>query len=257
MNPKEVMPEAKSVITCALNYNTDHPYSVDCKDSGRGWIARYAWGDDYHEVMSPMLQHFVEKIHHLVPGTICKVYVDTGPVMERVFAKNSGMGWMGKNTCIIDKKLGSWLFLGVIFTNLELKEDPIVPDHCGKCTACIDACPTQAITEPYKIDARKCISYLTIEHRGEIAPELADKMGSHLFGCDICQDVCPWNRKAPATALEAFQPRDGFFNPSLKKFEERVEKEYPTGFKHSPLKRAKREGLLRNIKIVRRNASTG
>ena len=252
MNPQEVMPEAKSVITCALNYNTDYPYSVDCKDSNRGWIARYAWGDDYHDVMGKMLSAFTDKLLHMLTGTICKVYVDTGPVMERVFAKNSGLGWIGKNTCIIDKKFGSWLFLGVILTDLELKPDPIIPDYCGKCTACISACPTQAITKPYMIDARRCISYLTIEHRGEIEPELEKKMGNHLFGCDICQDVCPWNRKAPTTGHPAFQPRGGFFNPRLNDFESRVNQDYPMGFKNSPLKRAKQRGLLRNIDIAKK-----
>ncbi|MDO8494497.1 MAG: tRNA epoxyqueuosine(34) reductase QueG [Deltaproteobacteria bacterium] len=245
INPKEVMPEAKSVITCALNYNTDYPYSTECKDKERGWIARYAWGDDYHDVIKKMLRELAA----FLAGQ-SKVYIDTGPVMERVFAKNSGLGWIGKNTCVIDPKLGSWLFLGLILTDLELKPDMIIADHCGKCTACIDACPTQALVEPYKLDARKCISYLTIEHRGEIEPALAKKMGNHLLGCDICQDVCPWNRKAPTTNKKEFQPRDGFFNPDFKNFEEKVQK-YPDGFKNSPLKRAKKMGLLRNLKIAR------
>lgn len=245
-DPKEVFPEAKSVITCALNYNADYPYSTECHDPNRGWIARYAWGEDYHEVMLKMLKELESTVVERIPSAHCKSYVDTGPVMERVFAKHSGLGWIGKNTCIIDRKLGSFLFLGVILTDLELKPDPIVPDHCGSCTACIDACPTEAITEPYNIDARKCISYLTIEHRGEIDPTLAPKMGNHIFGCDICQDVCPWNRKSSRTARPEFQPRPGFFNPALKEFQKIIEEEYPKGFKSSPLKRAKKEGLLRN-----------
>lgn len=271
INPKEVWPQARSVITCALNYNTDHPYSVECVEPGqssenksKGWIARYAWGEDYHEVMESLLARLeaaiVEKVAATFPtvdgnvaATFLKKYTDTGPVMERVFAKNSGIGWIGKNTCVIDPKLGSWLFLGVIITSLELKPDPIIPDHCGTCTACIDACPTQAIVAPHTLDARRCISYLTIEHRGEIAPELAEKMGNHIFGCDICQDVCPWNKKAPKTASKAFQPRDGFFNPGLTEFRKKVENEYPQGFKNSPLKRAKKEGLLRNIDIAQKN----
>lgn len=246
-DPKEVMPEVKSVITCALNYNSDYPYSTECRDPNRGWIARYAWGEDYHEVVDTMLKNLISQLDRVVPGSAFKHYVDTGPVMERVFAKHSGLGWIGKNTCIIDQKLGSFLFLGVILTNLELKPDPIVPDYCGSCTACIDTCPTQAITGPYNIDARKCISYLTIEHRGEIDPTLAPKMGNHIFGCDICQDACPWNRKSPRTARKEFQPREGFFNPDLKEFQKRVEKDYPKGFKNSPLKRTKKEGLLRNV----------
>ena len=246
-NPLEVMPNARSVITCALNYNAAYPYSVECKDSDKGWIARYAWGDDYHLVMEKMLTELSTEISHMVPGTLWKFYVDTGPVMERVFAKNSGIGWIGKNTCVIDPKLGSFLFLGTILTTLELKPDPIIEDHCGSCTSCIDACPTQAITEPHQLDARKCISYLTIEHRGEIAPALKAKMGNHIFGCDICQDVCPWNKKSPRTARQEFQPREGFFNPNLNEFQKKVEEKYPQDFKNSPLKRAKREGLLRNL----------
>lgn len=177
--------------------------------------------------------------------------------MERVFAKNSGIGWIGKNTCIIDPKLGSWLFLGVILTTLELKPDPIIPDHCGTCTACIDACPTQAIVAPHTLNANRCISYLTIEHRGPIEPELAQKMGSHIFGCDICQDVCPWNKKSPKTSNDSFQPRPGFFNPDLTAFQKKVDDEYPKSFKNSPLKRAKREGLLRNIDIAKKNIKLG
>lgn len=247
-NPKEVMPEAQSIITCALNYNADYPYSTECQKKGRGWIARYAWGEDYHGVMKEMLEKLAAQICNRMPETLCKIYVDTGPVMERVFAKNSGIGWTGKNTCIINKKLGSFLFLGVILTDLKLNSDPIVSDYCGSCTACIDACPTHAITEPYNIDAGKCISYLTIEHREEIPPELAEKTGNHIFGCDICQDVCPWNAKSPRTSRPEFQPRDGFFNPDLREFTKRLEEDYPKGFKNSPLKRAKKEGLLRNVK---------
>lgn len=281
MDPRQIFPEARSVITCALNYNTDYPYSVECAEPGqssenksKGWIARYAWGEDYHGVMEEMLGRLAAAIVEKVAATFlsngqknefkCQVgvekvaatfrwYVDTGPVMERVFAKNSGIGWIGKNTCVIDPKLGSWLFLGVILTSLELEPDSIIPDHCGTCTACIDACPTQAIVAPHTLDARRCISYLTIEHRGEIAPELSAKMGNPIFGCDICQDVCPWNKKAPKTASEAFQPRAGFFNPALAAFRAKVENEYPQGFKNSPLKRAKKEGLLRNIDIAQKN----
>lgn len=257
LDPLAVMPGAKSVISCALNHNTDHPYSIECRDPERGWIARYAWGEDYHEVISEMLKNLAEQIVKLVPGTNLTNYVDTGPVMERVFAKHSGIGWIGKNTCIIDPKLGSWLFLGVILTDLELKPDPLIPDHCGKCTVCIEACPTQAITEPYRIDARKCISYLTIEHKGDVAPGLREKMGNHIFGCDICQDVCPWNQKSPRTARKEFQPREGFFNPSLEEFQKKVEEEYPAGFKNSPLKRAKQSGLLRNLSPLRATHGKG
>lgn len=247
-DPQAVMRGAQSIITCALNYNTEHPYSTECADPNRGWIARYAWGDDYHDLMKKMLLELVAAIQKKVPQALCRSYVDTGPVMERVFAKHSGIGWIGKNTCIINKKLGSFLFLGGILTDLKLEPDSMVPDYCGSCTACIDACPTQAIVESHKLDARRCISYLTIEHRGDIDSELLGKMGNHLFGCDICQDVCPWNRKSPRTTRPEFQPRDGFFNPDLTQFAKRVKEKYPHGFKNSPLKRAKKEGLLRNAR---------
>ena len=220
----------------------------------RGWIARYAWGEDYHEVLEKKLKGLREKIEDKIQNASFKFYVDTGPVMERVFAKNSGIGWIGKNTCVINKKIGSWIFLGAILTNLKLKPDQPAIDHCGSCTACLDACPTQALTQPYQLDARKCISYLTIEHRGEIPKNLSEKMGNHIFGCDICQNVCPWNRKSPKTEELAFQPREDFFNPHLEKFFDRVVKEYPKGFQRSPLKRAKREGLLRNIAIAMGNS---
>lgn len=254
LDPLKVMPEAQSVIVCTKNYNADFPYSTECQDNDRGWIARYAWGDDYHETLLEMLKQFVTGIEKRVPGVLCKPYVDTGPNMERVFAKHAGIGWLGKNTCLINMKQGSFLFLAVVLTDLALEPDTPETDHCGTCTRCIDACPTNALTEPYKLDARRCISYLTIEHRGDIDPELQSQMGNHIFGCDICQDVCPWNRKSPRSNDFAFQPRDGFFNPDLNEFKKRVEEGYPQGFKHSPLKRAKKKGLLRNIDIAMRNS---
>ena len=292
LDPLKVMPEAKSVIVCAKNYNSPLPYSTECKETGRGWISRYAWGEDYHLKMEKMLHELIRSLskHFNVTGpAVCgvpalplmagdppgstsdvtrfmefrkksdvqnvkwKIYVDTGPNMERVFAKHAGIGWVGKNTCLIHPKMGSFLFLGVILTDLYLKPDTPQTDHCGTCTRCIDACPTEAITEPYKLDARKCISYLTIEHRGPIEPMLAERMGNHLYGCDICQDVCPWNRKSPRTEDPAFQPRDGCFNPHLETFQKKLEQEYPKGFTRSPLKRAKKEGLLRNIAMVMKN----
>ncbi len=253
LDPLKVMPNARSVILCAVNYHVDRPRSVDCKDDNRGWIARYAWGDDYHLVIEKRLKHFAKLLKESIPDMQYRFYADTGPVMERVFARHAGIGWIGKNTCVINRKIGSWIFLAALLTDLELEPDAPETDHCGTCTRCIDACPTQAITEPYHLDARRCISYLTIEHRGEIDPELKSKMGNHIFGCDICQDVCPWNRKAPTTDDPALQPRDGFFNPDLREFKQRVENEYPKGFEHSPLKRAKQAGLLRNIAIAMEN----
>ena len=181
-------------------------------------------------------------------------YVDTGPVVERVYAKYAGVGWIGKNTCVLNQKLGSWLFLGVILTSLELVPDLPAPDRCGTCTRCLDACPTNAFLGPYQLDANKCISYLTIEKRGSIAGELRDGMGRHLFGCDICQDVCPWNRRAPATQAAEFQAREGLVNPALEWVAEMKSEEFREKFRGSPVRRAKLSGLRRNAVIAMGNS---
>jgi epoxyqueuosine reductase len=185
--------------------------------------------------------------------------VDTGPLIERVFAKYAGVGWIGKNTCVINQQLGSWLFLGVILTSLEFADDDLAaglpaPDRCGTCTRCIAACPTQAIVAPGELDARLCISYLTIEKRGEIPAELRSGMGRHVFGCDICQDVCPWNRKAPKTSAEEFEPRDGLVNPALDWLAEMQPEEFREVFRGSPVQRAKLSGLRRNAVIAMGNS---
>lgn len=257
LQPETLLPNAKSVIICATNYNTEQPYSTELAEKSsrenRGWISRYAWGEDYHEVLNQRTRLLCSEFKKLSPENHFKAYTDTGPISERVFAKHSGIGWIGKNTCLINPKVGSWLFLSAIITDLELPADAPMTDHCGKCTRCIDACPTAALT-PYELDARKCISYLTIEHRGEIPEELKPKIGHHLYGCDICQDVCPWNKKAAITHDPAFQAREGFFHPKLTDWEKNLE-QYPQGFKNSPLKRAKKEGLLRNLEMVKKNHS--
>jgi epoxyqueuosine reductase len=173
-------------------------------------------------------------------------YVDTGPIVERVYAKYAGVGWIGKNTCVLNQKLGSWLFLGVILTSLELTPDLPAPDRCGTCTRCLDACPTDAFLGPYQLDANKCISYLTIEKRGAIPNELREGMGRHVFGCDICQDVCPWNRKAPVSMAPEFQPKDGLVNPALEWLAEIKAEEFREKFRDSPIRRSKLSGLRRN-----------
>jgi epoxyqueuosine reductase len=180
--------------------------------------------------------------------------VDTGPLLERVYAKYAGVGWFGKNTCIIHEKEGSWLFLGCILTDLELPHDMPVPDRCGTCTRCLDACPTGAILEPYVLDSRKCISYTTIELRGDIPEADRPGMGHHLFGCDICQDVCPWNRKAPHSANPAFQPKDGLFWPEIERLLEINEDEWRQLIRGTAMKRAKVKGLLRNLMVVAGNS---
>jgi epoxyqueuosine reductase len=180
--------------------------------------------------------------------------VDTGPIVERVFAKYAGVGWIGKNTCIINQKKGSWLFLGVILTSLELEADLPVPDRCGTCTRCIEACPTDAIVAPYQLDSNKCISYLTIEKRGSIPEDLRASIGRHVFGCDICQDVCPWNRKAPASSAAEFEPRAGLVNPALAWLAEISAEEFRAAFRGSPIRRTKRSGLRRNAVIAMGNS---
>lgn len=259
-------PWARSVVVCAINYNTAQPYSTQVDDPSRGWISRYAWSrEDYHEAVmrrlrevEAKLREFLNEIDEALPSTDrelqTRAYVDTGPVVERVFAKYAGIGWIGKNTCVINQKLGSWLFLGVILTSLELAPDVPAPDRCGTCTRCITACPTQAITAPGKLDARLCISYLTIEKRGAIPKDLREGMGRHVYGCDICQDVCPWNRKAPATNAEELQPRERFVNPALDWFAEMKAEDFQTTFRRSPIRRAKLSGLRRNAVIAMGNS---
>jgi epoxyqueuosine reductase len=182
-------------------------------------------------------------------------YVDTGPIVERVYAKYAGLGWVGKNTCIINQKKGSWLFLGVILTSLELSPDIPAPDRCGTCTRCIDACPTDAILAPYKLDSNRCIAYLTIEKRGAIPEELRAGIGRHVFGCDICQDVCPWNRKAPISTVSEFEARPGLVNPALAWLAEMSAEEFRETFRGSPIRRTKHSGLRRNAAIAMGNSS--
>jgi epoxyqueuosine reductase len=248
-----VAPWARSVIVCAINYNTDSPYSTEVHERNRGWISRYAWSrEDYHDAVLQRLKRVEEAVHKAVcePELITRSYVDTGPIVERVFAKYAGVGWIGKNTCIINQKIGSWLFLGVILTSLELTPDVPAPDRCGTCTRCIEACPTDAILEPYKLDSNRCISYLTIEKRDSIPEDLRVGMGHHVFGCDICQDVCPWNRKAPVTSAPEFAPREGLVNPALDWLAEMSSEDFRATFRGSPIRRAKHSGIRRNAMIA-------
>ena len=261
-----VAPGARSVIVCAINYNTAQPYSTQSGNSSQGWISRYAWSrEDYHDAVlrrlhevESNLRDFLETTgnRQLATGNSLQTrsYVDTGPLVERVYAKYAGVGWIGKNTCILNQKLGSWLFLGVILTSLELEADLPAPDRCGSCTRCLDACPTHAFVAPGQLDARLCISYLTIEKRGAIPDDLRSGMGRHVFGCDICQDVCPWNRKAPGTAAVEFQPREGLVNPALEWLAEMQPEEFRAVFRGSPIRRTKLSGLRRNAVIAMGNS---
>jgi epoxyqueuosine reductase len=250
------VPWARSVIVCAINYNTAHPYSTQVGDSDRGWISRYAWSkEDYHDAVLRKLRE-VENllITRETPTLQTLCYVDTGPLVERVYAKYAGVGWIGKNTCILNQQMGSWIFLGVIITSLELAPDFPAPDRCGSCTRCIDACPTDALIAPYQLDSNRCISYLTIEKRGDVPEEMREGIGRHVFGCDICQDVCPWNRKAPATRAEEFQPREGLVNPALEWLAEMTAEEFRDRFRGSPIRRTKRSGLRRNAVVAMGNS---
>jgi epoxyqueuosine reductase len=255
------------VIVCAINYNTAQPYSTQTDDPSRGWISRYAWSqEDYHDAVRHRLRNVEDRLQLLAASDTgnwalgtdnllqTRSYVDTGPLVERVYAKYAGIGWIAKNTCIINQKLGSWLFLGVILTSLELEADLPAPDRCGSCTRCLDACPTHAFVAPGELDARLCISYLTIEKRGEIPEALPPEMGRHVFGCDICQDVCPWNRKAPVTAATEFQPREGLVNPALDWLAGMEPEEFRTVFRGSPIRRTKLSGLRRNAVIAMGNS---
>jgi epoxyqueuosine reductase len=257
-------PWARSVVVCAINYNTAQPYSTEFQNHSadnptRGWISRYAWSQqDYHDVVMERLLRVESALRNAVGPSdlITRCYVDTGPIVERVVAKYAGIGWIGKNTCIINQKLGSWMFLGVILTSLDLAAGIPAPDRCGTCTRCIEACPTDALIAPYQLDSNLCISYLTIEKRGAIPQdeELRSGIGRHIFGCDICQDVCPWNRKAPTTDAAEFQPRSEFVNPPLHWLVDMSEEEFRRTFKGSPVRRAKRSGLRRNAVIAMGNS---
>lgn len=283
-DPRNVMPGVRSVIVGLLNYNTEHPLSTDAvlarqEDEPRAWISRYAWGDDYHEVLGERLEALIALLRerHTEPFQ-ARAYVDTGPIHERMLAKYAGLGWLGKNTLLLNQTFGSYFFLGVILTTLDLEptlsaEELPPPDLCGSCRQCLDACPTQAFVEPYVLDARKCISYLTIELRGSIPHELRESMGNHVFGCDICQDVCPWNRRAPVSTLRQFQPRvfpsdgsngvgarssfsnDSLFLPRLEWLLDLSEPDFRELFRGRPVKRTKWRGLLRNACISAGNSS--
>jgi epoxyqueuosine reductase len=249
-------PWARSVIVCALNYNTDQPYSTHAGSTNQGWISRYAWLQrDYHDILLEKLRALEARLTDLCtkqqlppPRTWC--YVDTGPVIERIFAKYAGIGWIGKNTCILNERLGSWLFLGVILTSLELSPDLPPADRCGSCTRCLDACPTDAFPAPYQLDPTRCISYLTIEKRGGIPEDLRADIGRHVFGCDICQDVCPWNREAPTAMDHELAARPELVNPDLEWLASLSLEDFRRVFRGSPVKRTKYSGLRRNIAIA-------
>jgi epoxyqueuosine reductase len=246
---RAAFPWARSVLCVGLQYDTPHPYSTEAS-ADRGWISRYAWGEDYHDVMKAMLDRVVLGLRAEAGPLEARTYVDTGPVAEKAWAAAAGLGAWGKNTCLLHPEHGSWFFLGEIVTDLDLPADAPRADMCGSCTACIDACPTRAIVEPYVLDATLCISYLTIELRGAVPEERREGVGRHVFGCDICQDVCPWNRRRRHQGGAAFEPRRGSLLPDLAELASLDAEAFRERFRRSPLKRAKRRGLLRNVAVA-------
>jgi len=253
LDPRNLVEGAKSVISVAKNYYTPQKHSTDF---AVGRISRYAWGDDYHDVLRPRLKEMLTHIQKLVPSCNGRVFVDTAPIMDKQWAVRAGIGWQGKNSNVITREFGSWIFLGEIVVDIELDYDTTIKDYCGTCTRCIDACPTGAIVEPYVVDANRCISYLTIELKPEheIPADLKTKMGNLVFGCDICQDVCPWNSKfAQETDEAAFQPRPHNLNPPLERLSKLDTKEFQIKFRKSPIKRAKFKGFLRNVQAAWEN----
>lgn len=262
---RELLPSVRSVICLGMIYNTSYPKSVECGDPDRGWISRYAWGDDYHDTLKKRMTRLLDELRERIAEPFdARIFVDTGPVLERAFSQAAGLGWIGKNSCLIDQKAGSWFLLGEILTSLEIEPDQPVPDRCGSCRRCIDACPTQAITAPGVLDATRCISYFTIESRTATPEEFRPAIGNHVFGCDICQDVCPWNRKAPITDVLEFQPRNfehaeaasfaTAFNPQLDWLASFTSEEFSKQWKNSPVKRAKYNGMLRNVATAMGNS---
>ena len=296
-DPEAALPGVRSVIVCALSYNTEHARTAqaladlsDATDTTgpRGWISRYAWGDDYHEILREKLELMLDALRVQYPQPFeARIYADTGPINERVLARHARLGWLGKNTLLLNERIGSFFFLGVILTTLDLQPtlgNSAAPpaDRCGTCRKCIDACPTDALVEPYVMDARKCISYLTIELRGAIPEQFREPMGQHIFGCDICQDVCPWNRHAPVTYVKEFQPRsfshataptlasreekefsligkngaprETLLSPRLEWLASLSQNDFTEMFRGSPIKRTKWRGLIRNACVALGNS---
>jgi len=247
-DPREVMPGARSVIAVAMNYFSPEQHS-SAREHGK--ISRYAWGEDYHDILERRLALLEEELRVLFPDARTRRYVDTGPVMDKAWAVRAGIGWLGKHSNVITRDLGSWVFLGEILTTVEFEYDRPIADFCGTCTACIEACPTGAIVEPYVVDANRCISYLTIEHRGEDIPGATQwDFQNWVFGCDVCQDVCPWNSFSEESTEPAFSPREGNLRPGLRALTEITDEAFRERFRKSPVKRCKPSGMRRNARTV-------
>jgi epoxyqueuosine reductase len=253
---RHILPTAQSVIVTATNYNTPRPYSTEIDDPGVAKIARYAWGDDYHEVVLRRLNALWLWMRKTHPEPFeAMVYVDTGPIQERVYAQHAGIGWIGKHTCVISARRGSWIFLSTILCSLPLDPDPPATDHCGTCTKCLDACPTGAIVEPYVLDARRCLSYLTIEQKKAIPDAHADAAGAYVYGCDICQDVCPWNQAPLVSSEPQWLPRPALDAPRLVDLWRKSDAGLLKALTGSAMTRAPLSSLRRNLAIALGNAT--
>lgn len=247
LDVRNILPSAKSVVSLALNYYTKENYE---ENEGYGKVSRYAWGKDYHLIIWEKLDLLENELKQIDPQFECKTYVDTGPVMDKSWAVKSGIGWLGKHTNVITHELGSWIFLATVITNQEFDYNTPMADFCGTCTACIDACPTKAIVKEYVVDANRCISFLTIENKGEISPAFKGKFDSWIFGCDTCQDVCPWNKKFSKPSFEnGFKP-SGNKEISFEEIKKMNSDEFNKRFEESPIKRTKLSGLKRNAGFI-------
>jgi len=252
-DPRVLWPEARSVIVCAANYGPDHDPLDDLTRRDRGAIAVYARNKDYHDLLKKRLKRLARWIHQDLDAGV-KVFVDTAPVLEKPLAARSGIGWQGKHTNLVSRAFGSWLFLGEVFTTLELPTDTPEADHCGSCRRCLDICPTAAFPTPYTLDARRCISYLTIEHKGPIPAEFREPIGNRIYGCDDCLAVCPWNKFATATREAAFVPRDDLTLPLLTELAALDDAAFRARFAGSPIKRTGRDRFVRNVLIALGNS---
>jgi epoxyqueuosine reductase len=253
IDPRNLVEGARSVISVIHNYYQPVEHR---DDPGVGKISRYAWGDDYHEVLKEKLFALYAWLEERCPDMSGRAFVDSAPVMDKAWAMRSGLGWMGKHTNIISRELGSFFFIGELIVDVDLPPDGPIPDYCGSCTRCIDACPTDAIFQPYAVDANRCISYLTIEHRGPDLPSnMHQGIGNWIFGCDICQDVCPWNKFKRPTNESRFYPRQGVEATDLREWLEIDIEAFRTRFRKTPVKRAKFEGFIRNVRVAAANAT--
>jgi epoxyqueuosine reductase len=254
-DPRNLLPSARSIICVGKLYNTAWPYSTQFDLAERAWISRYAWGDDYHDILRRGLERLEALLRERSGAAFdSRIAVDTSPLLERSYARQAGLGWIGRNTCLINQQSGSWFFLGELLVSLEIEPDTPPPDRCGACRRCIEACPTAAIVPGplgYTVDARLCISYFTIELHGPIPEDQRTSCGQNVFGCDICQDVCPWNRRAAATEAEEFAPRS--FAPPLERFAAMGEAEFRAMFHATPITRARYQGFLRSVCVAMGN----